>query len=150
MLPYETQQYGSSGFIDLVKAIKNGQIELIVAVVGIGLLGTYCVYGISKLISKFKVVQVSKIFGYIGITSIGIYLLHNFFVTIWFQQYLWNNYWITTLFALGVSIGLYEILKQINVLNWLLFGGGNIPKKITNKLISTNANNVVEIKQEVS
>jgi hypothetical protein len=114
LTPYEERNYAFQGFAFVGRAILNGQWMLIGVTLLVALLGIGFIFGIAKIIQKVKM---GKFFIYLGVSSIGIYLLHILFVGIV------NNFWLNTVLDIGLSIAIYEVLKRNHTTNWLLFGG---------------------------
>jgi fucose 4-O-acetylase-like acetyltransferase len=108
MIPYQNNDYGIIGLAAIIPALLNGQGLLICVMVLMALLGSSFVYSIAKINrNRWGICVLS----YLGKISVGIYLLHIMFVGIT------NNWVLSSVLALGISIILYEILKRIKGLN---------------------------------
>jgi peptidoglycan/LPS O-acetylase OafA/YrhL len=113
MIPYEDRNYAYQGMAFAWRAILNGKGELIGIALLVALLGIGFIFSIAKIIQKIKL---GKVFVYLGVSSVGIYLLHILFLG------LVKNFWLNTALDFIITLGLYEILKRIKITNWLLFG----------------------------
>jgi hypothetical protein len=120
-------QWASSGYIDIIRAIASGEAKYIFIFSTITLIGIAFVYCVSKLITLSKL---AKPFIFVGGSTIGILLLHKPFL----ELKLLDNYWLSAIIALSLSLGLYQLLKRVRILDYSLFGGTDIPIKISNKL----------------
>jgi hypothetical protein len=119
--------YVNSGYIDIARAVIHNQWWMILVYVSVSLTGIALVYSVSRIIERLKM---SAPFVVVGNAIIGILLFHKMFL----ELKLIDNYWLSSLLALAVSLGLYLMLSRVNVLNYLLFGGTTIPIKISNRL----------------
>ena len=126
MILYQSLEWGSFGRARLFPAIMNGHASLIGVMFLMAFLGIAFVYAISVLI-KWK--PMVKILSYLGSASIGIYLIHIIFVGIT------DNYWLSTILATIISVVLYEVLKRIKFVNYILFGGTPIKIQIARRLV---------------
>jgi len=122
----QNTEWGNFGQTTIIPAIANGHLVLVLLIFLVAILGIGFVYSIASLI-KWK--PLVSILTYLGENSIGIYLLHVMFVGIT------NNYWLSTILAAIISIGLYEVLKRIRFMNFILFGGEPIKFQITRRLV---------------
>jgi hypothetical protein len=116
--------YINGGYVDIARAIINGEsvyilYYLIVAVSGIALL-----YLVSRLLVRVKWLTL------IASSSIGILLLHKIFL----EVNLIDNLWLSAIIAEILALGLYQLLKRVKILDYILFGGTDIPIKISNKI----------------
>jgi fucose 4-O-acetylase-like acetyltransferase len=109
-----SNNYGNFGQTVIQLAVINGQTLLVLKIFAMAMLGTGFIYSLAKLIKWQPFV---KLFTYLGSISIGIYLLHVMFVGIT------KNYWISTLLAILISVGLLEGLRRVSWVNFALFGG---------------------------
>jgi hypothetical protein len=106
MIPYQDADYGTIGLGALTPALLAGEYKLMGVMVLMALLGTGFVYSAAKVIRL-------KPLAYLGTASIGVYLLHIMFVG------LFDNYWVSALVALVISLALYEVGRRI----WITVGG---------------------------
>ena len=125
--PYENTTYGMTGYTNLFYALTHGQYELVTVMLVAAIMGVCFVY---TVISLFTWDKFRAVIGYLGQSSIGIFLLHYFFVGVF------HNVIISTLSSLCVSLALYEGLKRIRVTNLVLFGGTDIPMRLSEKIYS--------------
>lgn len=114
MIPYENRSYAFQGLAFVWRGLKNGQEVLIGVTLLMALLGIGFIFSLAKIINRFKL---GKPFIYLGVSSIGIYLIHILFLG------LVKNMWINILLSIILSIGLFEGFKRIKITNRLLFGG---------------------------
>lgn len=115
------QYDGYLGIAYLPGMIANGHYSLIGIMVGMALLGSGFIYAISKLISKMP--YIDKAFIYLGINSLGIYLIHIMFVGIT------PNVILSTSISLTIALVLYKMLSKWQITNKYLFGSEKIMLK---------------------
>lgn len=127
MKPYQNLTYGMTGYVNLIGALAHGELELAGVTFIMAVMGVCFVY---SLVSLVKWQPLVFTLAYIGRASIGVFLLHYFFVGVF------HNVIISTLFSLCVSLALYEGLKRIKVTNLVLFGGTDIPMRLSEKIYS--------------
>ena len=127
-LIFKGQWASSTGYINIMKAVTVGEIKYILIFSLITLLGIAFSYCLAKLISLNK--YVAKPFLYVGSATIGILLLHKPLL----ELNLIHNYWLSAILALVITFNLYQLLKRVRILDFLLFGGTDIPIKISHKL----------------
>lgn len=118
----------NSGYADIINAIRFGEGKYVLIYLFFTLTGVSFVYCISRFISKLNFIY--KPLAFIGSSTIGILLFHKMIL----ELKLFNNYWVYAIIALVLSLGIYLLLKRISILNYLLFGGTDIPIKLSNKL----------------
>lgn len=128
MIPYQ-QSYGFSGYTSIAYTITSGLFSFLGITFLMAILGIGVIYSISKFIVKIK--GFNKAFVYLGVSSLGIYLIHILFMR------LMNNYWITSIVGLGISILLYELVKRWEWSNFLFLGGGRFPRIVADKIATT-------------
>jgi hypothetical protein len=126
-LTFKGEWASSTGFINILNAVRVGEakyiwIFLLIALLGIGF--TYCV---SRFIAGTKLIRP---FLLVGSSTIGILLMHKIFL----EVKLFDNYWIGAIISLSASLGLYLLLKRVKILNYVLFGGTDIPITLSKKL----------------
>jgi hypothetical protein len=114
MIPYENSYWGCYGLAAIIPAITNGQASLVGIMFLMAILGTAFIYSIAMMIRWKPLV---RLLTYLGSISVGIYLLHVMFVGIT------SNYWISALLATIIAVALYELLRRVKFLNFILFGG---------------------------
>lgn len=102
MRSYQNEIYYYMGYGNAYNIVSQGEWSYLFAAIGMALLGTMFVWSISQLLSKVKVV--SSILANIGKASIGIYLLHLFFI-----QFV-DNYWLSAIIATALSVIAYLLL----------------------------------------
>lgn len=117
----------NGGFVNIIGSFRYLEFHYMLLYILVSTWGIAGLYSISKFISKYKI---SKPLIYIGGATVGVYLLHKPFLELNFI----NNYWLATLFAFSVSLLLYQLLKRVKILDYLLFGGTDMPIKLTNRL----------------
>ncbi len=117
----------NSGYVHLARAIGVGEIGYALIYTVLAITGALFVYCAAKLI---VMVKISKPFVIVGGATIGILLLHKPLL----EMKLADNYWVAMMIASAVSLVTYLVLKNIKVLNYAMFGGTDIPIKITERL----------------
>ena len=122
MKPYESVTYGMTGYTNLFNALTHGQFSLVSAMVIMAIGGVCFVYALVRVFNRIGIAQ--KTLAYLGQSSIGVFLLHYFFVGIF------HNVIVSVIFSLGISLALYEGLKRVKVMNFVLFGGTDIPVRL--------------------
>ena len=108
-------------------AISNGETLYLLGYIAVSVIGVAFVYLVSRMIIRLKV---EKPFLYIGGATIGVLLLHKPML----EMQPIGNLYISFLVVFIVALGLYQILKRVKILDYLLFGGTSIPIQISNKL----------------
>jgi hypothetical protein len=116
------------GYINILNALQAGEIKYVFVYLFATITGIGFFYLLAKHLSRIK--YISSILIYIGGATIGILLIHKPLLVLT----LFHNIYLDSLFALLVSMGIYIILKRVNILNYLLFGGTKIPITLSNKL----------------
>lgn len=115
MIPYQDINYGYIGTAAIMPAIINGKVLLLAVMTGMALLGVICIYALSKVMAKWR--YTSKVFSYLGVSTVGVYFLHIMFVGIS------SSTAVSVILSLSISLVLYEMLRRIRVVNRVLFGG---------------------------
>lgn len=117
----------NSGYANIAGIIKSGEWIYLGAYVSLSITGFGFLYCVSSIINKLRM---SKPFLIIGESTIGILLFHKPLL----ELNLLHSYWLSAIIALVLSFGLYQLLRRIRILNYLLFGGTDIPIKMSNRL----------------
>lgn len=118
----------NGGYADIINALRFGESKYLLAYLFVTITGVGFVYCISRYISNIKYLY--KLLSFIGGSTIGILVFHKMIL----EMKLIDNYWACAIIALMLSLGIYQMLRRINVFNYLLFGGSDIPIKLSNKL----------------
>lgn len=121
-------QWINSGYVNIVKSIGSGEWNYAIIYAVLAILGVAFIYTVSKLISRVK--YLDKFVILLGSATIGILLIHKMIL----EMKLVSNYWLSAIIALSISLILYYALKRNNILNYVLFGGTDIPVKLSTKL----------------
>lgn len=116
----------NSGYINVYQAVVNNDSLTLLLYIGVSLLGVAFIYSIATIINKIW----SKPFVLIGSYTLGILLLHKWFLELKVIDNIWVATLISFIFALGISL----MLKRVKILDYLLFGGSDIPNKLSEKL----------------
>lgn len=121
-------QWVNSGYVNLVKSFGSGESYYAIIYAVLALLGVAFVYTIANLLVKIK--YINQVLIFIGSSTIGILLIHKPFL----ELKMFDNYILTFVVALIISVSIYQLLKRVKMLDYLLFGGTDIPIKLSRKL----------------
>lgn len=116
----------NSGYINVYQAVANNDSLTLLLYIGVSLLGVAFIYSIATLINKIY----AKPFVLIGGSTLGILLLHKWFL----ELKVIDNIWVATLISFIIALGISLMLKRVKILDYLLFGGSDIPNKLSEKL----------------
>ena len=117
----------NGGYADVMGVTKSGEWIYLGAYIALSVTGISFLYCVSSIINKLRA---GKPFLIIGGATIGVLLFHKPLL----ELNLLYNYWLSAIIAFVLSFGLYQLLRRVRILNYLLFGGTDIPIKISNKL----------------
>ena len=105
----------------IVYSFSSGESIYTLINIYLALMGALFTLALSDILSKIK--YVSSTLVYIGGTAIGILVFHKMIL----ELKLTDNYMLSVLIATCVSAAIYELLKRVEILDYLLFGGSKIP-----------------------
>jgi hypothetical protein len=109
--------WNNSGYINIYQSVIHGDIAVIGIYTIISLLGVAFMYSVAELLSHIKII--SSVLVLIGGSTIGILLLHKWVLELRFT----DSIWLSSLAALIIALGMYQLLRRVKWLDYLLFGG---------------------------
>lgn len=117
----------NGGFVNILQSFSSGEAIYANWYISITATGIALLYVVSKWLSRFKV---SKGLIMIGSSTIGVLLLHKPLLELGAV----NNYWLSFIIVFMLALSLYQLLKRVEILNFMLFGGTDIPYNLSMKL----------------